>query len=130
MSIMRCRRVREECLGFTATADLSDGSRWRAAAAAGSGPPAPVRTRLRAAGRSGRIRGPSRGRSRRATAVLVDQRSMAQNKTVGRLARELALSTEEVEAVLQRIGAGKRTRLRRLDDAQTRLLAQTIRGLG
>ena len=67
---------------------------------------------------------------RRATGVLVDQRSMAQHMTVGRLARELALSTEEVEAVLQRIGAGKRTRLRRLDDAQTRLLAQIIRGLG
>jgi len=67
---------------------------------------------------------------RRATAVLVDQRSLAQNKTVARLARELALSDEEVEAVLQRIGAGKRTRLRRLGDAQTRLLAQIIRGLG
>ena len=67
---------------------------------------------------------------RRATAVLVEQRSMAQNTTVGRLALELAFSTEEVEVVLQRVGAGKRTRLRRLDDAQTRLLARTIRGLG
>ena len=67
---------------------------------------------------------------RRATAVLVEPRGVPQTKTVGRLARELGLTDEQFQAVLWRIGVVKRTRLRRLDDAQTRVLADMIRHPG
>ena len=67
---------------------------------------------------------------RRATAVLVGERGVPQNVTVGRLAHELGLTDDEMQTVLEHVDAGKRTRLRRLDDSQTRMLAAMIRRLG
>jgi len=64
------------------------------------------------------------------TADLVAQRRMSRRMTIERLARELSLSLDDTAWLLRAVPkAGGRTKLRKLDVAQTNALARALRDL-
>jgi hypothetical protein len=67
---------------------------------------------------------------RHATSRLIAERRLGRRMTLERLAEELGLGDHDRAVLQETLGwPGERIRLRRLDDAQTRALAQLIRTL-